>query len=403
MNKKKIWIVSELFYPTVTSTGYYMTEIAEYLAKYNNNIHVICTNSNYNDTINLATKKEETINNVHIHRVFTGNINKDIFILRVVRLIWASARLCLKLFTKCKKGDKILAVTNPAFLFLILPIIKKVKKLEYTLLVHDIFPENLAAIGKISENSFFYKILKILFDHAYSNAEECIAIGRDMIEVIKLKIGNKSKIIFIPNWADVTNVFPLDKNETKMISDLQLEDKFVFQFAGNLGHAQGLDNILEAIKLIENKSLHFVFIGAGAKELVIRDFINNNPLNNVTLVGFQNQAKQNDFLNACDIGIVTLSEGMFGLGVPSKSYNIMAAGKPIIIVADKNSEVSLNVEEFNLGWIVEPNNPKALKDAFYQAYKESDSNRIKKIRSRQIAENHFAKDLILNKYLELLS
>lgn len=402
-SEKKTWIVSEYYYPTVASTGYYITEIAEYLATKNINIHVICTNSNYNDTNNQATKKYEIINNVHIHRVFTGNINKNIFILRGIRLLWASLRLFTKLISNVSKSDKILAVTNPAFLFLLLPIIKKVKNLEYTILVHDIFPENLAAIGKIRKNTFSYKILKILFDHAYSQAETCVAIGRDMIEVIKLKIDNKSKIVFIPNWAEVTDVFPIAKEKTRMITNLHLEGKFVFQFAGNLGHAQGLDNILEAIKLIDNNNLHFLFVGSGAKEETIRNFVKNNPLNNVTLAGFQNRDEQNDFLNACDIAIITLNEGMFGLGVPSKSYNIMAAGKPIIIVADENSEISLCVKDFKIGWVVEPNNPKLLKDIFCNASEDKDSIKEIKIRSRQIAENNFAKESILHKYLELLS
>lgn len=403
ISERKTWIVSEYYYPIVTSTGYYITEIAEHLATKAENIHVICTNSNYNDNSNKATEKDEIFNNVHIHRVFTGNINKDIFILRGIRLLWSSWMLFIKLISNVNKGDKLIVVTNPAFLFLLFPIIKKVKKIEYTILVHDIFPENLVVIDKLRNTSLIYKLLSKLFNYAYSQAEVCIALGRDMIEVLKLKIERKSQIILIPNWADVTDVYPVAKEKTKMLNKLNLADKFVFQFAGNLGHAQGLDNILQAIKLIDNKNLYFLFIGAGAKAETIKHFIENNPQSNVTLVGFQNRDEQNDFLNACDISIVTLSEGMFGLGVPSKSYNIMAAGKPIIFVGDENSEISLCVKEFNIGWVVEPNNPIALKDAFLEAYEDSDLFKAIKIRSRQIAETHYAKDIILNKYLELLS
>jgi glycosyltransferase involved in cell wall biosynthesis len=399
----KTWIVTEYYYPTIISTGYYITEIAEYLAIKNNNIHVICTNSNYNNTINQATEKEDVVNNVHIHRVFIGNISKNVFILRAIKLFWSSLKLFLKLICKVRSGDKVLVVTNPAFLFLLLPIIKKIRKIQYNILIHDIFPENLVAIGKIRKTSILYKTLKILFDHAYSQAETCIAIGRDMIEVIKSKLRNRSKIILITNWADVEEVFPVEKEKTKMINHLNLANKFVYQFAGNLGHAQGLDNILEAIKMIDNSNLHFLFIGAGAKEETIRDYIKNNSKGNVTLVGFQSRNDQNDFLNACDIAIVTLNEGMFGLGVPSKAYNIMASGKPIIIIADKNSEISLCVKEFNLGWVVEPNSPNTLKDIFCKVYEDAVSNKTMTTNSRQIAENYFAKNIILNKYSELLS
>lgn len=83
---------------------------------------------------------------------------------------------------------------------------------------------------------------------------------------------------------------------------------------------------------------------------------------------------------------------------------ICASGyKLTIVVLDEYSEISLCVKEFIIGWVVEPNNPEALKDVFIKAYEDVDLLEAIKIRSRQIAETHFAKDLILNKYLELLS
>lgn len=403
MKNNKIWLISEIYYPVLTSTGHIITEIAEHLAKENNNINVICTGSKYNETTNYKFIQNEIRNNVNIHRVNSGNINKNNIILRIIRLFCASFMLFLKTLRLVKKGDKLYVVTNPAFFLILLPIIKKIKKIQYTILVHDVFPENLVAIGKIKKNSFLFKITKVIFDWAYSLSSTCIVIGRDMKEIIEAKTRNKPRVVLITNWADEKEVYPNDKVNTKIINEHALSDKFVFQFAGNLGHAQGLDNILEAIKLITNNKLHFIFIGTGAKSDTIKSFIQNNPLSNVTLVGFQHRNEQNDFLNACDVSIVTLNQGMFGLGVPSKSYNIMASGKPIIIVADKNSEISICVEEFGIGWVVEPNNPIALKEIFMRAYEEREVIKSKQLKSRQVAETHFAKGFILNKYLELLS
>ena len=230
-----------------------------------------------------------------------------------------------------------------------MPLLKLIKGIKYDLLVHDIFPENLVAIKKLKSTSFFYKIVKFLFDFSYSRADTCIVIGRDMGKIVKEKIGNKSNITIIPNWAEDDKVFPLKKNNTNMINKLNLQNKFVFQFAGNLGHAQGLKNILDAISLIRNDNLHFLFIGSGAMESEIKHAASKSTIKNISVVGYQDRNKQNDFLNACDVALITLNEGMFGLGVPSKAYNIMAAGKPILIIADSDSEISLCVKEYNLG------------------------------------------------------
>lgn len=398
---RKIWIVSEYYYPIVTSTGYYITEIAEYLSSKGMDVNVISTGSKYNEIGDYQFKKEEVHNGVKIHRVKVGDIDKNTFLKRSYRLLKTSISLFVETYKYVSKEDILLVVTNPAFLMLLIPIIKQVKKISYTLLVHDVFPENLAAIGGIKTTSFTYKFLKRIFDKAYSKTDTLISIGRDMSAVLENKIKGISEIKLIPNWADVEDVHPIDKKETELYGKLFKQDKFVLQFAGNLGHAQGLDNILSAIELINNPDIHFLFIGGGAKFNKIKEFSQNHD--NVTLIGFQERSKQNDFLNSCDVSIVTLSDGMYGLGVPSKSYNIMAAGKPIIFVGDKTSEIALCVTEHNLGWVVEPDNPEALRLCIEKIYDEKNNIEDIKKKSRQVAENIFAKNLILDEYYKLFN
>ena len=401
--ESKIWIVSELYYPLVTSTGYYITEIAEHIAK-TNNVNVITTDSKYNDKNNFRFKKTELRNGVSIFRFKSSKLDKNSFIARIFKLLISSLQLFIKLFFSARKNDRVLIVTNPAFLILLMPILKWLKGVKYKVLVHDIFPENLVAIGKIKKNNFIYIFLKKIFDFAYCNAETCIAIGRDMKSVLENKNVIQSRIIVIPNWSEINIVKSINKLDTNLIKKLNVKDKFIFQFAGNLGYAQGLNNIIEAIKLTTNVNIHFLFIGAGALESKIKEFEKNNPLNNITHIGIQKRSEQNDFLNTCDVSIVSLSSGLLGLGVPSKSYNIMATGKPILIIANSESEISLCVKEYDIGWVAEPNNPLKLSELFDKIYKEYIfNNKFNKTNSRHIAEEYFAKELILNKFSDLLS
>lgn len=115
------------------------------------------------------------------------------------------------------------------------------------------------------------------------------------------------------------------------------------------------------------------------------------------------RSRQNDFLNACDVAIITLTEGMYGLGVPSKSYNIMATGKPILFIGDKNSEIAICIKEYDLGWVVEPNNPIELKNVIEQIYSKRNLLFEYRQRVRSVAETVFAKDIILEKYFQILS
>jgi len=397
----KIWIISEYYYPIITSTGYYITSIAEYLASNGMDVRVICTGSKYNEVSEYFFKKKEIHNGVKIYRVKVKDLDKNVFIKRLFRLLKSSIYLFITTLKYIKKKDKVLIVTNPAFLVLLMPFTKYFKKISYTLLVHDVFPENFAAIGGMKPTSLFFLILKKLFDIAYSKADKCISIGRDMSEIIKRKTKGNYNIEYIPNWCDNEDVYPIEKLKTQLFQKLFKHDIFIFQFAGNLGHAQGLDNLLDTIKLINNPMIHFLFIGGGAKRHLIQEFSKKNK--NVTIMEFQDRTSQNDFLNACDVSIVTLSDGMYGLGVPSKSYNIMAAGKPLLMIGDDRSEIAMCIKEYNLGWIVKPNDPESLKSTIETIYNSKNELNIIANNSRTVAESVFSKSRILEKYYRLFN
>lgn len=394
----RIWLISEYYYPVVVTTGYYVTEIAEYLAKKGKDVGVICTNNTYYDSDVISSVEHENHNGVEIFRVLGKRITKDNFVKRAIRLLLSSF-LIYKLAKKLiKEGDEVIVLTNPAFLMLFMSKIRRLTGCRYHILVHDIFPENLVSIGKFSNQSAIFKYLKNLFDKAYTAADSCISIGCDMTEVIKAKTNNSKPIVKITNWADIDDVCLLNKKDTKLYQEYneELKDNVIFMFAGNLGKAQGLDNYLEAISLSSNTNVRFLFVGAGAKAEDIKRFSKSND--KVVFAGFRNRSEQNDFLNACDIGVVTLADGMFGLGVPSKSYNLMATGKPILYIGDSNSEIASCINKYDIGWVVEPNNPQALQEMIDNIMKQPEKIPQKGIQARKAANEVFAKPVVLEQY-----
>jgi hypothetical protein len=122
------------------------------------------------------------------------------------------------------------------------------------------------------------------------------------------------------------------------------------QYAGNIGRVQGLAAIVEAFKISNYKELHVLIHGSGALVPFIRNYIKTNRLSNVSLFGSYSRKDQNDILNSCDIAIVSLSSGIYGLAVPSKSYHILSAGKPILFLGDLRFEISCLVTEEGVGW-----------------------------------------------------
>lgn len=400
--ENKIWIVSELYYPALISSGYYVTEIAEYLAKFKNNINVVCANSNYNVIKGVVFKKFEIHNNVRIHRILSKiEFNKNNLLQRILGFTINSIKFSFKIFFNVKRNDKLLVLTNPAFIIVFVYFISKIKRIKYMILVHDVFPENLISVELIKEKSISHKVLKYIFNKSYSNAEKIIAIGRDMRIKLLEKTKQVGKITIVTNWSDDEIIFPKTKDSTETFKKLP-QDKLIIQFAGNLGRLQGIENVLKAIETTKNPNLHFVFIGTGAKENEIKKFISFHKPKNISYLGFLKRGVQNDFLNSCDIALITLSEGMYGLGVPSKAYNIMAAGKPMIVVAHPSSEISLCIKEEKIGWSIEPGNPEVLANLFDNLNMGNSILKDMGKRARNCAEKRFAKNIILKKYSDAI-
>ena len=136
---------------------------------------------------------------------------------------------------------------------------------------------------------------------------------------------------------------------------LGLADAFVLLYAGNLGRAQELATLIEgADRLRGDPRVHLLVVGDGAGRPWLEQEVRARGLGNVTLLGPRPRAEQQEFLAACDLGLVPLVAGMWGVSVPSRLYNFLAAGRPVIGVVEPGSEVDRVVREHGAGWSVPP-------------------------------------------------
>jgi len=390
---KKILIVTEYFYPNETTTSYYLTQIIKEYSKYNE-VKVI-TNTE-------LKQKHEIINeNIEVIRIQENKLNKNNLFSRVFKLIISSIKLSWIANKFIKTNTHLFTVTNPAFIMVFFAIIKKFKKFNYTLLVYDVFPENLLATNILKKKSIIYKLVKKLFDWSYSKADRLIVIGRDMEEVIQEKTNNQVPITIMENWCNYKEIIPCKKDENKIIKILKLEYKKVFLFAGNLGRVQGIDNLIEATRLVKDKDFRLLFIGDGAMKNRIEEYIKNNQNSKIIYGGAFPQSEQNNFLNACDVAIVSLDKSMYGLGVPSKSYYNMAAEKPILYIGDRYSEIARVVSDFDIGWVSPPDEPTILANDIDIICNTFDSIAEKGLCARKVIIENFSEDIILAKYRAL--
>jgi len=393
--KRRIVVVSEYFYPNERTDAFLLTVITKKLEEVNDgNIKVICTSE-------LGEHKEiESLNN-KVVRLKNIKLNEQRIIYRVLKFIILTLKLSIVSFFMIKKNDRVFVTTNPAFLIPILSFFRIFKTFEYTILVYDVFPENIAATNIISNRGYFYKLIKKTYDWSYSKADKLIVLGRDMKEVVTNKTDNKVSINIIENWCDYTSVVPKNKIENKILKELKLTNKIIFSFVGNLGRVQGIETLLKASKLVTHPDFRLLFIGDGAYKSKLVEFIEKEDNCKVYYAGTFPISKQNDFLNACDVSIISLNNAMYGLGVPSKSYYNMAAEKPILYIGDQNSEIARVVKEHKIGWQCKPNNEVTLAKLIDKICNNSSDFNELGTRARKVVKEYFSKEVILSKYTDL--
>jgi glycosyltransferase involved in cell wall biosynthesis len=121
---------------------------------------------------------------------------------------------------------------------------------------------------------------------------------------------------------------------------------------------------------MDRPDIHFLFIGAGVKKKWVEEQVRVRSLKNVTILDYMPRNEQSVFLNACDVGLIALIKGMWGTAMPSRTYNIMAAAKPILAITESGSELARVVDEEQIGWYVPPASPNELTKAILQIYEQ---------------------------------
>ncbi|MBS1793972.1 MAG: glycosyltransferase family 4 protein [Acidobacteria bacterium] len=396
-----LWVVSELYYPEETSTGYYLTRIAEGLSG-EFTVRVLCGQPNYSARGKKAPKTEVR-RGVEIFRAFGTTLDKNVIVFRLINMLTLSFSIWWKALLKYRKGDRVLVVTTPPSLPFISALAALFRGAGYYLLIHDNYPEILVAAGKTTENSVPVRVLNFLNRWLYKYSSGIIVCGRDMEELVRQKTaGLDLPVWVVQNWAELETVEPLPRDRNKLLAETGLTDKLVFLYAGNMGYPNDVESLIEcAERLVDDPRFAFIFLGAGVKRKWIERRVEKKGLQNVTLLDPRPRRDQIDFLNAGDVGIVSLVRKMRGVSMPSRTYNILAAGKPILALAEPDSEISRVIEEDRVGWVVAPGDPDTLLKTVLSIYEQrADLGRLGR-NARQSAVEKYSVEVALGKLLEI--
>lgn len=223
-------------------------------------------------------------------------------------------------------------------------------KRDFAFLIYDIFPDAFAKLNIMDRSSIRYKYWEKTNKIVYKKAKALYTLSNDMKEAMNANDLDKRKISVVPVWTS-NNFFiniPNEKNE--FLKKYNLKDKFLVCYSGNLGKSHPVEKIIDlASKLIDHEDIVFLIIGEGDKKKQLLKKQKKKALPNLKILDFQPTELFPHVLAAASIGVVTLESDAGDVSVPSKTYNLMSAGKPILSIAKDSSELAHIIKKYKIG------------------------------------------------------
>ena len=251
----------------------------------------------------------------------------------------------------------------------------KLRSARSVLIMHDLYPDVLIMAGLLKPDSLPAKAMRGLNALMFRALDAVVIIGRDT-EKLLLRYGGmkREKIRFIPNWATLERgVRAVDPDNPYR---RRLSAGFIVGLSGNLGFTHDPVIVFEAARLLRDDSdIHFLLSGWGIGFDQLREMQSEARLPNVTLVDRVEDEQLEAFLAAADVWIIPYRRNVAGVSVPSRFYNLLAIGRPVILVSEPDAEAALTVTEHDVGWVVKPGNAGELAKTISCAAGASDPQR----------------------------
>ena len=222
--------------------------------------------------------------------------------------------------------------------------------------VQDVFPDVAVELGLL-RNPALIRAAAALERWSYARCAAVTVLSEDMRANIAAKVRDPRRVHVIPNFVDVAGITPGER-ENSYRREYGLAGKTVVMYAGNVGMSQSLDLLIAAARDFRDRDdVVFVVNGTGSTLPDWQRLADGLP--NIRFVPLQPVERLPEVLAAADIHVVPLKKGLARSSVPSKTYSILAAARPVVASVDEGSEVARIVHDSGAGIAVPPDDEKA--------------------------------------------
>jgi colanic acid biosynthesis glycosyl transferase WcaI len=402
-DRLRIAVLCPHFAPDTAPTGEVMTRIVDELAALGHEVHVVTALPWYRDHAvedgweGKWVRRERTDwGSVIRVNPFPGGDKRNLA-RRAAGFVGFSALAGL---TSLRGGrvDAVIAMSPPLTIGLTGWVTHLVRRGPLIFNIQDVFPDAAVETGAIS-NKWIISAARLLERVSYGRSAAVTVLSGDLRDNVAAKVrpSKQSDIRVIPNFVDTAFISPRDRM-TALRSELGIGAETVVLYAGNVGYSQSLEMVIAAARAMP--SLTFLINGDGAA----RDSLSalSDGLSNVRFSGYQPVARLPEVLATGDIHLVPLKAGLGRVSVPSKTYSILAAGRPVLAAIDPGTEVPRIVAESGGGVCVPPDDLTAFCDALERLASDPEGRQRMSVTGRRWIEQAASPAAVARAYADLV-
>lgn len=393
--------------------SYYLPETAASLYITDNIVHA-CADNNIEVDLYTPTptrsvpegakwkREERQVNGLlRIHRFHLYGEGKNP-LLRTLRYLLGE--FILLHYCMWKRYDVAFIDSTPPIQGLKMPLIKWLKRKPTIYNVQDVFPDSLVGTGLTTKGSLIWKIGRIVEKITYKYSDKIIVISEDFKKNLLAKGVPEDKIVVVYNWVDQNAVVDIPREKNKLFDKYNIDrEKFYIEYSGNIGLTQNMDMLLEVMK--ELKTTHpdigLVLVGEGAYKEQVEEIVKRDDLTNVTMIPFQPYEDISHVLSLGDAGLVISKPGVGANSVPSKTWSIMSASRPVLANFDENELKDILVGN-ECGIFTKAGDKDAFKRSIIKLYENRDLCKKYGTNGRRFVMDNLTREVGTRKYVDVI-
>ena len=402
----KIILISQYYWPESFGAGVWHAELAERLAKQGHDVTVITGFPNYPDGVVFPEYRgrrlqREEHNGVRIIRTWLHATPRTKSLWqRVLSQASFSVSLLLGIFL-APRADVVWYESPPLPGTITSWTLARLHGARFALTLADLEPERSVALG-LFKNHLLVRMLESIERFAYGHADRICILSEGTKQRLVARGVSADKIRVTPNWADGNLIVPLPQ-EASLRAELGVNGEFVVLYSGNMGYTMGdLETVVDAARMLSTeKGIRFLLAGDGVRRDAVQRRAQGLP--NVTFLPIQPRDRFARLLATGDVGLVLLcAEGTYA-SVPSKTYSIMASGRPIIAVCEPDNDTARVVHAAGCGELVVPGDATHLADVIQSYFQRRERAKEEGKNARAYFDQHYCAEVGISNYERVFS